>query len=392
MPALRRALQALAETLAGAGTSGFSARLDRLAARSGLLAGAGVPGSVRMGVRNALRQKRRSAATIAQVAVAAGLAIAFLALGQSVTAVISQTIGHCASASAPGWQRPGRAAVHQPGARRRGRHARRHATEPVETNSVQYDGQTTWRGAWDAHPFYAYRLNAGTGSPRRTPPRTPAPPSHRWCSGPPSPAPPRGCRPDPHPQRRRGPTRVRVIGIDTVPTNNGDTVYFPLPVLERLDGAPGTANSIWLTTASTAHAAIDRATTATADRLAAAGYPVSTTEIYVSEAQITAADTAYPHHRGHPGPGGGRHHAHGPGQHPRGWASSNAPGRSGSCAAWVPRPARSGASSAPRSAFLVGCRLGVRSPARLADLPGLFALIRQDVDLILPQEFPRPYR
>jgi putative ABC transport system permease protein len=63
-------------------------------------------------------------------------------------------------------------------------------------------------------------------------------------------------------------------------------------VLERLDGGPGTANSIWLTPASTAHAAIDRAATAAANRLAAAGYPVSTTEIYVTEAQITAADTA----------------------------------------------------------------------------------------------------
>ena len=89
-----------------------------------------------------------------------------------------------------------------------------------------------------------------------------------------------------------GPMRVRVIGIDTVPTNNGDTVYFPLQVLERLDGGPGTADSIWLTTASSAHAAIDRAAAGAAARLAAAGYPVSTTEIYVSQAQITAADTA----------------------------------------------------------------------------------------------------
>ena len=63
-------------------------------------------------------------------------------------------------------------------------------------------------------------------------------------------------------------------------------------MLERLDGGPGTANSIWLTTASSAHAAIDRAAAAAASRLAAAGYPVSTTEIYVTEAQITAADTA----------------------------------------------------------------------------------------------------
>src|ERR1019366_2707461 len=93
LPALRRALRRpVAETLAGAGTTGYGAgRLDRLVARSGLLSGTAIPGSVRMGARNALRQKRRSAAVVAQVAVAAGLAIAFLSLGQSITTIISQT-------------------------------------------------------------------------------------------------------------------------------------------------------------------------------------------------------------------------------------------------------------------------------------------------------------
>jgi putative ABC transport system permease protein len=61
-------------------------------------------------------------------------------------------------------------------------------------------------------------------------------------------------------------------------------------VLEALDGGPGTADSIWVSTASSGHAAIDQATAAAAARLAAAGYTVSTTEIYVTEAQITASD------------------------------------------------------------------------------------------------------
>jgi ABC-type antimicrobial peptide transport system permease subunit len=81
-----------------------------------------------------------------------------------------------------------------------------------------------------------------------------------------------------------------VIGIDTGQPNNGDTVYFPLSALERLDGGPGTANSIWLSTASSGHAAIDQATAAATARLTAAGYAVSTQEIYVTQAQITAAD------------------------------------------------------------------------------------------------------
>ncbi len=296
LPALRRALRRpVAETLAGTGTGGYgSGWLDRLAARSGPLAGTRVPGSVRMGARNALRQKRRSAATIAQVALAAGLAIAFLALGQSVTAVISQTIGTlhfsigAGEASARGARPFGSQALAvaaaTPGIT---------AAEPVETSSVQYNGQTYVAWGLGAHPLYSYRLSAGhwfttadTAAGARTaiPPVVLGPALARTARA--------GVGQVLTLSVAAGPTRVRVIGIDTVPTNNGDTVYFPLPVLERLDGGPGTANSIWLATASTAHAAIDRATTAAASRLAAAGYPVSTTEIYVTQAQITAADTA----------------------------------------------------------------------------------------------------
>jgi putative ABC transport system permease protein len=247
-----------------------------------------------MGVRNALRQKRRSAATIAQVAVAAGLAIAFLALGQSVTAVISQTIGTLHFSIGVGMAATS-------GARPFGSQALAVATKTsgitggqlVETSSVQYNGQTYVAWGLDAHPLYSYRLSAGhwfttadtaSGARPAIPPVVLGPAAARVA-------------------RARagqiltltiaaGPTRVRVIGIDTVPTNNGDTVYFPLPVLERLDGGPGTADSIWLSTASSGHAAIDRATAAAAARLVAAGYAVSTQEIYVTQAQITAADTS----------------------------------------------------------------------------------------------------
>ena len=297
LPALRRALRRpVAETLAGAGTGGYgSGWLDRLVARSGLLSGTRVPGSVRMGVRNALRQKRRSAAAIAQVAVAAGLAIAFLALGQSITAVISQTIGKLhfsIGAGVASSQR--RAAVRQPGARRRRRDTRRHRSRARrdEFRAVQ---RADLRGVGPGHPP-PLRLPAERGplvhhrrDRRGRPPGRPAGGArprrrahHR-----------RQGRPDPHPRPwPRDPPGSASSGSTPASTNNGDTVYFPLPVLERLDGGPGTADSIWLTTASSAHAAIDRATTAVANRLAAAGYPVSTTEIYVTEAQITAADTA----------------------------------------------------------------------------------------------------
>ena len=292
LPALRRALRRpLAETLADKGTGGYGAgRLDRLVARSGLLSAAGVPGSVRMGVRNALRQKRRSAAAIAQVAVAAGLAISFLALGQSINAVIGQTIGLLHFSFSAGMA-PGR------GAQPFGSQALAVAAstpgvtgaEPVETSSVLYSGQTSVAWGLGAHPLYAYRLSAGrwfTAADARPsiPPVVLGPVIARLASA------------------RIGqiltftmaarPTRVRVIGIDTGETNAGSTVYFPLQVLERLDGGPGTADSIWVSTASPQHAAIDRVTSAAAARLAAAGYAVSTTEIYVTEAQITASENS----------------------------------------------------------------------------------------------------
>ena len=296
LPALRRALRRpVAETLAGTATSGYgSGRLDRLAARSGLLAGTRVPGSVRMGVRNALRQKRRSMATIAQVAVAAGLAIAFLALGQSVTAVISQTIGllHFSFSTGEATGKGARPFTSQalgiaastPGVT---------GAEPVQTSSVQYDGQDYVAWGLGTHPFYAYRLSAGrwfTAADTAADARTAIPPVVLG----PAVARVTGARVGQilTLTMAAGPSRVRVIGIDTGQPNAGDTVYFPLPVLERLDGGPGTADSIWLSTASSSHAAIDRATAAAASRLAAAGYPVSTQEIYVTEAQITAADTS----------------------------------------------------------------------------------------------------
>jgi putative ABC transport system permease protein len=296
LPALRRALRRpVAETLADKGTSGFGAGwLDRLAARSGLLSAAGVPGSLRMGVRNVLRQKRRSVAAIAQVAVATGLAISFLALGQSVTAVISQTIGELRFSFAVGM-------APTSGARPFGGQALAIAdstpgvtgAEPVETSSVLYNGQAYVAWGLSAHPLYTYRLTAGhwlTSADTAADARALITPVVL------GPSVARAVRARVGQvltlTMAAGPAKVRVIGIDTGQPNNGGTVYFPLPALERLDGGPGTSDSIWISTASSEHAAIDQATAAAAARLAAAGYAVSSTKLYVTKAQITASDAS----------------------------------------------------------------------------------------------------
>ena len=293
LPALRQALRKpVAETLTGAGTDGGygSGRLDRAAARSGLLAGSLVPDTMRMGLRDVLRQKRRSVAVIVQVAVAAGLAISFLALGQSITAVIGQTIGKlhvsidvgqaAGSGARPFGSQALAIAAATPGVT---------SAQPVETSAVQYNGQAYAAWGLDPRPLYSYRLSGGrwftaADDAAGTPPVILGPVV--------------GDASGAHVGQvitldmATGPVRTRVIGIDTGQNNSGNIVYFPLPTLERLDGTPGTANSLWVTTASPAHAAIDQAATAVASRLAAAGYPVTTTKIYAYEAQITAAENS----------------------------------------------------------------------------------------------------
>ena len=92
LPALRRGLrQPVAEGLDDRGVAaGFGAgRLDRLVARAAFL-----PPAARLGLRNALRQRRRSAATVAQLTLAVAAALSLLGLGASIKATIDDVYDH----------------------------------------------------------------------------------------------------------------------------------------------------------------------------------------------------------------------------------------------------------------------------------------------------------
>ena len=94
LPALRRGLRrSVAEGLddrgVAAGAGYGRGRLDRLVARAGVL-----PPSARLGLRNALRQRRRSAATVAQLTLAVAAALALLGLGASIGATIDDVYDH----------------------------------------------------------------------------------------------------------------------------------------------------------------------------------------------------------------------------------------------------------------------------------------------------------
>jgi putative ABC transport system permease protein len=298
LPALRRALhKPIAETLAGAATASYgSGWLDRLVARSGLISGGRLSSSLRMGVRNSLRSKRRSAATIAQVALATALAISLFALGQSIDALIGQAIGKlnfsfgvgeaAGSGARPFTSHALAVVAATPGVT---------AARAVEISAVQYGSQFYGADGLDSHPLYSYHLRAGHWF---TPAQTA--PSAADVAVPPVVLGPTfaaisGARVGQTLTLTlaQGPTRVRVIGIDTVNIDSGSVVYFPLPVLERLDGNPGAANTIWVSTASSSHAAIDSAASAAANRLASAGFPASTQEIYVIDQQATAAENSF---------------------------------------------------------------------------------------------------
>ena len=83
LPGLRRAVRRpVADVLDNRTVLDYgTGRLDRILASARLLSG-----PTRMGVRNTLRRKRRTAATIAQVTVAVALAIALFGVGKTVAA------------------------------------------------------------------------------------------------------------------------------------------------------------------------------------------------------------------------------------------------------------------------------------------------------------------
>jgi putative ABC transport system permease protein len=267
LPGLRRAVRRpVAETLADRGVAGYGGGwLDRQLARSRLL-----PGAARIGVRNALRRKRRSAATVAQLAVAIGMALALFATGRSAVVAINQAFGGFSydievDSSAGAAVLDGHAlsvAARTPGITR---------VEPLIESKVQYRGGSYAAYGLGARPAYAYHLSAGrwftaadasaAASSAAVPPVVLGPAFAQAAQAVVGQA--------LTVRTAAGPTRVRVIGIDTSDFSDGHIVYFPLPVLQRLTAAGRAANAIWLTTASPAHAAVDRAANAVTDRLVA---------------------------------------------------------------------------------------------------------------------------
>jgi putative ABC transport system permease protein len=285
LPGLRRAVRRPVadvldnRTLLDYGTG----RLDRILASARLLSG-----PTRMGVRNTLRRKRRTASTIAQVTVAVALAIALFAVGETVaaaTAVVYDAqqfqIEVDAGNGAPPFD--GRAisiVAATPGVT---------GAEPLIENNVGLEGQQYMAYGLGPSTLYRYRLSSGrwftaadtaTSAPvvvlgpavaravharvgQRLVVLTPA-----------------------------GPTQVQVAGIDSVTLNTGTSIFFPLAQFERLTNSADTVNALWLTTTSTNHRLVDEVSASVQTRLGQAGYSATIQKSYVEAAQNASSNNS----------------------------------------------------------------------------------------------------
>ena len=228
LPGLRRAVRRPVadvldnQTLLDYGTG----RLDRILASARLLSG-----PTRMGVRNTLRRKRRTAATIAQVTVAVALAIALFAVGETVataTAAVHDAQQFQIEVDAGNGAPPfgGRAvsiAAATPGVT---------GAEPLIDNlNVELRGQQYSAYGLGPSTLYRYQLSSGrwftaadtaTSAPVAVLGQAVAQAVHAHAG-----------------QRLTvltpaGPAQVRVVGIDSVILNNGASIFFPLAQFQRL--------------------------------------------------------------------------------------------------------------------------------------------------------------
>jgi putative ABC transport system permease protein len=285
VPGLRRAVRRpVADVLDNRAVLDYgTGRLDRVLASARLLSG-----PTRIGVRNTLRRKRRTAATIAQVTVAVALALALFAVGKTVAAATAAVhdaqqfqIEVDADNGAPPFnERAIRIAAATPGVT--------HA-EPVIENNVEVHGQQYITYGLGPSTLYRYKLSSG-----------------RWFTAADTAASPYVVVLGPAVARATGArvgqrlvmltptgqTEVTVVGIDSVFLNTGASIFFPLTQFHRLTNSEGAVNALWLTTKNTSDQFVNEVSAPLQTRLGQAGYPAAIQKSYVETAQNASANNS----------------------------------------------------------------------------------------------------
>lgn len=283
-PALRRALRLpVRQALQGQNAASMfgASRFDRLLLHDRLL-----PRMAKFGARNLLRNKRRSAATTAQVALAVATALGLLNMAIAFTRTLDDSyaiLAWDASVYAPPAAPPldadaRRIAAEAPGVAQ---------VEPVLQNVVEYNGEpfTTW-GFTDT-PLYRPDLRSG-----------------RWYSAEEARngaavavaganlARERSLEPGDTITLRTagGDVAVDVIGVDSGQMENGMSFFVPLRWLQTTTGWGDTTNLLWLSITDRTNQAADRVSNTVEDTLDAAGYRVAADKLYARKADNKAAN------------------------------------------------------------------------------------------------------
>ncbi len=285
LPGLRRAVRRpVAEVLDDRTVLDYgTGRLDRMLASASMLSG-----PTRMGVRNTLRRKRRTAAMIAQVTVAVALAIALFAVGKTVAAATAavhdaqqfQIEVDAGNGASPFGGQAISIAAATPEVT---------GAEPLIENNVEVQGQQYSAYGFGPSTLYRYQLSSGrwfTAADTATSPyvvvlgpavaRATGAHVGQWLVV----------------LTPAGQTQVTVVGIDSMILNNGASVFFPLAQFQRLTNSAETVNALWLTTTSTNHHLVDQVSVSVQTRLSQAGYPATIQKSYVETAQNASANNS----------------------------------------------------------------------------------------------------
>jgi putative ABC transport system permease protein len=255
-------------------------RLDRAVLRSDAL-----PPPLRIGVRNAVRQKGRSITTIGQIAVAVATLLGLLSLALAVTQVTDRSwnvLDYDITLSAQPGGHPYDASVAseigaQPGVL---------GVEAADWSQVTYHGQTLYALGVHAQTFVREPLTAGrwlNAEDERTGANVAVVGSaaaRRWHLRPGSAI---------SAITSAGPVTFRVVGVGGSQANNGYNLYTTLVALQAVTGHPGTSDALLVRAADRRHPAIDALASRLDAVLARTGHPSSAQIMYAGRATDQAS-------------------------------------------------------------------------------------------------------
>jgi putative ABC transport system permease protein len=283
-PSLRRAGGiSVGDALADASASAGPAR-GRI---GGLLERAPFSTTTKAGIRSVGRNRRRSAATVFQVALAVGIMLSFLALGRTVVDVTKRNWDLFATDIGVQLDNTAKTLTPQtlhsiaaiPGVAR----VESLYFSDVELGNEQFSAwglpatDTMYRnevhhGRWFscADDTAAARVVVVGGALARV---------HHLHIG-------------AHAQllTAAGPQRLLVIGIDDALNNNGRIAYMPLTTMRSIVGNPNATNGYWIQSRDHTNEAVDRLSSAIEDQLTAGGYAPTMQIFHVKRAENVASN------------------------------------------------------------------------------------------------------